>query len=973
MKNFTTCICIMGLSGIAAADVVMDQIGDMDGTGIADNIMASQDFESAYDVYDVVVADNFSGDGSNIDMVEMVMGGWNGFVDPSSVAGYTANLYSGPDAAGATLVGDIASSYVDAADATVSADWMGANFLVGMGTDLASAVGDQLVGVVPSNDFATGGQTGCADSNLGDTTSAIQANPGGGFGFGPWQEAGAEGAYRLGSSVAADPCTLPLPAVCAADVDGDGTVAVSDVLEIIGQWGMCGDGTFRPSGDVAPMPNGDCCVTVADVLAVVGSWGADCTVYGACCYGDGMCDTTSMDDCSNGGGAWSEGYDCADISCSTASCCMPDDSCADLTSDACAAMGGDTGGDGTACATTDCTATTPGDECADAIPVVDGANLFDTTDMTAGGPDPDETQCDGTYLDWGASQDGWYSYVATGGLTTFDTCDAGSYDTSMVLYEGTCDNQVACNGDAIDSSGCQPYSSEIANYDCTAGETYYIRIGAWNGDGAGPGTLNINPPATGYGACCFPNEDCVDANASDCDSFGGTFQGDGTACGNGMCEAPAGDECANALVALVDVANPFDTSLATPSTPDPDEAMCAGQALDWGTANPDVWFEYVPSASGVATFSTCDTGSFDTSMVIYGGTCDNQIACNGDADDSADGAGGACQAWYSRIDNVPVTGGESYYIRIGGWDGGGGAETGPGTLYITAGADAVGACCMSDGSCMDLNAADCAAAGGAYDGSNTCASASCPQPFACPAGADQEGDPCQVTGTEEDSNCGMNCDPAVFGNLTLGVPLCGNASVMADIGTRDTDWYYNAELNAGGDFTLSAASSGSTAGLAFGIVDNVALAFVYVDVTSTEGSLTFSLGAGDYSVFCAQNSFDSDGSCGSGQEDYWVLLEGAAATTGACCMADETCQDLSATDCDAAGGTYNGGTDCSVQDCTVGACPAGEIADCNGACCPESWVGDGYCDDGAYTWNGIPIYLNCAEFNCDGGDCTCAN
>ncbi len=36
MKNFTTCICIMGLSGVAAADVLMDQIGDMDGSGIAD-------------------------------------------------------------------------------------------------------------------------------------------------------------------------------------------------------------------------------------------------------------------------------------------------------------------------------------------------------------------------------------------------------------------------------------------------------------------------------------------------------------------------------------------------------------------------------------------------------------------------------------------------------------------------------------------------------------------------------------------------------------------------------------------------------------------------------------------------------------------------------------------------------------------------------------------------------------------------
>ncbi len=50
-------------------------------------------------------------------------------------------------------------------------------------------------------------------------------------------------------------------------------------------------------------------------------------------------------------------------------------------------------------------------------------------------------------------------------------------------------------------------------------------------------------------------------------------------------------------------------------------------------------------------------------------------------------------------------------------------------------------------------------------------------------------------------------------------------------------------------------------------------------------------------------------------------------------------------------------------------CPAGEIADCNGNCCPETWVGDGYCDDGTYTWNGNAIFLNCEQYGNDGGDC----
>ena len=34
------------------------------------------------------------------------------------------------------------------------------------------------------------------------------------------------------------------------------------------------------------------------------------------------------------------------------------------------------------------------------------------------------------------------------------------------------------------------------------------------------------------------------------------------------------------------------------------------------------------------------------------------------------------------------------------------------------------------------------------------------------------------------------------------------------------------------------------------------------------------------------------------------------------------------------------------------------------------WVGDGFCDDGSYSWDGNDIYFNCEEFNFDEGDCT---
>ena len=50
-------------------------------------------------------------------------------------------------------------------------------------------------------------------------------------------------------------------------------------------------------------------------------------------------------------------------------------------------------------------------------------------------------------------------------------------------------------------------------------------------------------------------------------------------------------------------------------------------------------------------------------------------------------------------------------------------------------------------------------------------------------------------------------------------------------------------------------------------------------------------------------------------------------------------------------------------------CSDGEVPDCNGTCAPEYWVGDTYCDDGSYTWNGVPIYFNCDRYCYDLGDC----
>ena len=58
--------------------------------------------------------------------------------------------------------------------------------------------------------------------------------------------------------------------------------------------------------------------------------------------------------------------------------------------------------------------------------------------------------------------------------------------------------------------------------------------------------------------------------------------------------------------------------------------------------------------------------------------------------------------------------------------------------------------------------------------------------------------------------------------------------------------------------------------------------------------------------------------------------------------------------------------DCEMID---EGCTEGLVEDCNGICGPETWLGDEYCDDGSYEYNGNPIFFNCEEFNNDEGDC----
>ncbi|MBM3974539.1 MAG: hypothetical protein FJ301_10620, partial [Planctomycetes bacterium] len=133
----------------------------------------------------------------------------------------------------------------------------------------------------------------------------------------------------------------------------------------------------------------------------------------------------------------------------------------------------------------------PNDDCAQAIPVVNGVN--------------------GPYTNVGAStsfvwpcaaggNDVWFLYVSgAAGTLTVDTCNQAQYDSCIEILAGSCGAQTSlgCNDDS-----CGLQSSVTATLP-SAG-TYYIRVGGWNGQ-TGPFSLNVNGPGGPSGTVLATN------------------------------------------------------------------------------------------------------------------------------------------------------------------------------------------------------------------------------------------------------------------------------------------------------------------------------------------------------------------------------------------------------------------------------------------------------------------------------------
>jgi MYXO-CTERM domain-containing protein len=201
-------VATCALTTFASADVIMDQIGSMDGANTAaGSISASQDFD-AYADYDVVALDDFTIDSAmNLTSASMVLGGWNGYAGLDGVNGFTVSIFSSVDAAGGSIFGDVLAMWFDTA--SVNGDWAGGGDYISFdlgGVELAA--GSYWIGITPANAYGTNGQTGAYQSDIGDNSGA-QANPAGAFGF-ITQSTGVNYAYALNGTGVPAPGALAL-------------------------------------------------------------------------------------------------------------------------------------------------------------------------------------------------------------------------------------------------------------------------------------------------------------------------------------------------------------------------------------------------------------------------------------------------------------------------------------------------------------------------------------------------------------------------------------------------------------------------------------------------------------------------------------------------------------------------------------------------------------------------------------------
>ncbi len=267
-----------------------------------------------------------------------------------------------------------------------------------------------------------------------------------------------------------------------------------------------------------------------------------------------------------------------------------------------------------------------------------------------------------------------------------------------------------------------------------------------------------------------------------------------------------------------------------------------------GSTAPDVVYSFTPGANIVVNIDLWGS-LYDTKVFVYENACSPPAyACNDDYYSN----------YVSAIMNLPLTGGNTYYIVIDGYSG---YDYGDYSLNLSEveGCDVV-----------------------------------------CPPGGILEGEPACGTDYVDTYNGGCNSSPFVFQPIDCNTTICGTSGTYLYTGLnyRDTDWF-RVVITSPTTLTWKAVAefpvlifviNGGTENCA----DYTILGSFTANACDT-ATLTFDVQPGVYWLWVGPSVFDSY-PC---PLDYVATLTCFTATTGACCNNFEPydCVELTPADC----------------------------------------------------------------------------
>ena len=534
----------------------------------------------------------------------------------------SASAVDGPNDCDSNMASDVWFSYTASASGDATIETCGS---AGTLDDTVLIVYDGAACPVAGDACLASDDDGCTSPNFNSTvTLPVTAGTTYLVQVGGWN--GATGSTDLVIDVVMpnDDCTTATPIVGAGTYPFDNTLSVADGPNDCDS-NMASDGWFSYTSTVTGSATIETCGsagTLDDTVLIVYD-GAACPVAGDACLAsdDDGCTSPNFNSTVtipvDAGvsylvqvGGWNGATGATDLTIVETGAGNPED----------CATPGDEDLDGLAdCADDDCfgEAACAGDRCDNATAVGEGSFPLDNSNSGIDGPN----DCDSNM-----AADVWFAYTATiSGDATIETCgSAGTLDdTVLIVYDGA-----ACPvaGDACltsdDDSCSSPNFNSTTSLPVTAGTTYLVQVGGWNG-ALGTSDLNISV----------------------------TIPGD--ICENAITVAPGSTPVDNSVQAA-DGPNDCDSNMAS-----------------------DMWYSYTATLTGDATIETCGSAGTldDTVLIVYDGA-----ACPvaGDACLASDDDGCTSPNFNSTV-TIPVVSGSTYLVQVGGWNG----ATGSTDLVIT--------------------------------------------------------------------------------------------------------------------------------------------------------------------------------------------------------------------------------------------------------------------------------------------------